>query len=153
MTKGKTMPLFEVRLGPDGTTVFVDPRTGKAKDYPPDPEAAPTADEIDADSLTQREKVLMVAQDAQFWRDGDYNAYADVEVTDNDGRSHIERHAVNGSGFQRWLLRRYGEMFPTVLPNGTEIPSAPSSNALKADPYPHFTWKVEKHVPRQRPRG
>src|SRR5688500_5304239 len=131
MTKGKTAPLFGVRLGADGNPVFFDPRTGEEKPHPPDAEAVPAADGVNAADLTQRETVSTAAQAAPFWRDGDSNAYAAVEVTDNSGRSHIERHAVNGSGFRRWLLRCYGEVFSTVLPNGTEIPSAPSSNALK----------------------
>jgi hypothetical protein len=124
-----TVPFLEVHRGADGQSRLVDLRIGEPQT---EPSFAMLADAwLDAEDLTHREKVLLAAQGARLWRDGDDTAYADIEVRDHDGRLHTERHPVNGSGFRRWLLRQFGQLFPTILPDGTRMASAPPAGALK----------------------
>jgi Primase C terminal 2 (PriCT-2) len=73
---------------------------------------------------TQRDKLLLVGLDAEFWHDKDHEAFATVKVG-----QHQENYPIKSTAFGNWLTREYGDRYPMKIGNKV-CPSAPSTQAL-----------------------
>lgn len=93
---------------------------------PRQPVLAPQAeDEEPAGRTSQRDKLIVVADRAEFWRSPEGISYATIPAGD-----HREHHKVRSLGFRDWLLIEAGNAFPAEVA-GRARPGTFGKNAVE----------------------
>ncbi len=83
------------------------------------------ADHKDDKKPTQRDRLLMVVDDATFWKCHDGTAHVSIRAGD-----HIEHHPVRSRAFRDWLVGAAAERFLTFI-NGRPRPWSCGKSAIE----------------------